>query len=416
MLSWYERARAVLPAGSFGNMDGTTLIERGQGAYVWDVQGRQYLDYLIGSGPMILGHNDPEVTEAVIERLGKGSTFFATSTVGIELAEMICSAMPCAEKLRYVSTGGEADMYALRLARAFTGRDKILKFEGGYHGMSAEAQMSLMPRKCLNFPVAEPDSAGILQSVREHVLVAPFNDSDFVRSVLAEQGEQIAAIIVEPFQRIIPPLPGFLELLRSECDKYGILLIFDEVVCGFRFAWGGGQVFYGVQPDICTLGKIIGGGFALAAIAGRADIMTLFDKSQAGEKWLMQIGTLSGNPVAAMAGLKTLEILSRPGQYDRLRQTGRRLQQAMTEALTAKGITHHIVGDDTLFDVIFSDNYPRNYRDILNSDMAMTERFNAGLQAQNILKPSQKIYVHLALSESDIDHTCSAFKTAADTL
>jgi glutamate-1-semialdehyde 2,1-aminomutase len=265
---WITRAQAVLPAGGFGNFDPSVIIREGRGSRVWDEDGKEYVDYLIGSGPMILGHGHPEVLEAVFEQLPRGMTFFANNAAGIELAEEICRAVPSAEQLRYVSTGGEADMYAMRLARAFTGRDKILKFEGGYHGMSAEAQMSLAPARLVNFPQAVPDSAGIPEAVRDGVLVAPFNDAGFVRSLISEYSGQIAGIIVEPLQRLIPPAPGFLETLRTECDRHGIVLIFDEIVTGFRFAYGGAQELYGVTPDICTLGKIIGGGFPLAPSPG----------------------------------------------------------------------------------------------------------------------------------------------------
>lgn len=411
--NWHDRARAILPGGTFGNMGADTLIARGDGAYVWDTDGNKYIDYLIGSGPMLIGHNPPEVVEAVKEQLSNGTTFFATSPPGIELGEVICDAMACAEKIRYVSTGGEADMYAMRLARAYTGRDKIVKFEGGYHGMSAEAQMSMFPTRNLNFPMAEPDSAGIGQDVQDNVLVAPYNDPAFVSSLLAEQGSDVAAILVEPLQRIIPPEPGFLEHLRAECDKHGILLIFDEVVTGFRFAWGGAQEKYGVTPDLCTLGKIVGGGYALAAIAGRADIMDLFDKSVGEDRWLMQIGTLSGNPVASVAGLKTLEILSRDGQYDKLRAIGKTLWDALTEALTEQGIAHTILGDLTLFDVVFADGHLRDYREVRGANADHLSKFNAGLHKRGLFKSTTKIYVHLALSDIDIDQTCEAFRAAA---
>ena len=308
------RAKKVLPGGGFGNFNPGIIIREGKGSRVWDMDGNEYIDYLIGSGPMMLGHGHPEVLDAVHEQLEKGMTFFANNPHGIELAEEICNAMACAEQVRFVSTGGEADMYAMRLARAFTGRDKIVKFEGGYHGMSAEAQMSLAPEKLVNFPVAVPDSAGIPDAVRDEMLIAPYNNLEFVSSLLNEHATDIAAIIVEPLQRVIPPAPGFLQGLRDLCTKHSIVLIFDEVVTGFRLAYGGAQELYGVTPDLCTLGKVIGGGFPLAAIAGNADMMKHFDKSQVGdEAFLMQIGTLSGNPVAAVAGLKTMEILRRPG-------------------------------------------------------------------------------------------------------
>jgi len=292
---WISRANAVLPAGGFGNFDPGIIIARGEGSHVWDEDGNEYIDYLIGSGPMLLGHGHPEVLEAVFEQLSKGMTFFANNARGIELAEEIRKAVACAEQVRFVTSGSEADMYAMRLARAFTGRTKILKFEGGYHGMSAEAQMSLSPAKQVNFPLAVPDSAGIPESVRNEMLISPFNDIEFVRSLMVEQGKEIAAIIVEPLQRIIPAEDGYLAALKVECEAHGILLIFDEIVTGFRLAYGGAQERYSVVPDICTLGKIIGGGFPLAAIGASREIMSHFDRSKVGaDKWLMQLGTLSG--------------------------------------------------------------------------------------------------------------------------
>lgn len=411
---WLDRAKAVLPGGGFGNFDPNVFIREGRGSRVWDEDGNEYVDYLIGSGPMLLGHGHPEVLEAVLEQLPRGQTFFANNALGVELAEDICAAMPCGEHLRYVSSGGEADMYAMRLARAFTGRDKIVKFEGGYHGMSAEAQMSLAPIKQVNFPQAIPDSAGIPQSVADEMLIAPFNDPDYIRSLLAEYEGQVAGIIVEPLQRIIPPEPGFLELLRTEADKYGIVLIFDEVVTGFRFAYGGAQELYGVTPDICTLGKVIGGGFPLAAIVGRTDIMAHFDKAQVGaDGWLMQLGTLSGNPVAAIAGIKSLEILRRDGQYDRLRGLGNRVQDMIRSELDPTGIAYRIVGDPTLFEVVFTGSNPRSYRDVLAGDASLGKHWNDALRAHGVFKSPGKTYPSLALTEADMALTEAAIQAAA---
>ncbi len=415
--SWIDRANAVLPAGGFGNFDPGIIIREGRGSRVWDEDGNEYVDYLIGSGPMLLGHGHPEVLDAVREQLLKGLTFFANNAAGIELAEQICDAMACAEQVRYVTSGGEADMYAMRLSRAFTGRDKIMKFEGGYHGMSAEAQMSLAPARLANFPLAVPDSAGIPAGVRDEMLIAPFNDIEFARSLIAEQGHEIAGIIVEPLQRVIPPAPGFLQALREECDKYGIVLVFDEIVTGFRLAYGGAQELYGVTPDVCTLGKIIGGGFPLAAIAGKAGIMAHFDKAKVGaDGFLMQLGTLSGNPVAAVAGMKTMEILRRPGQYDRLRSLGKTLMTSLSEHLGKAGFDHQIVGDPTLFDVLFTPARIRDYRDVHAADAARNLRFNKLLRDRGIFKSPGKLYPSLALTDADIEQTIDAIAYAAGKL
>ncbi len=414
---WTTRAQEVLPAGGFGNFDHSILIREGKGSRVWDEDGNEFIDYLIGSGPMLVGHGHEEVIDAVQEQVAKGMTFFANNAAGVELAEEICRAVPCAEQVRYTASGGEADMYAMRLARAYTGRTKMMKFEGGYHGMSAEAQMSLAPTNLVNFPVAVPDSAGIPESVRDEMLIAPFNDIDFARSLIAEHGQDIAGIIVEPLQRVIPPAPGFLEALREEADKHGIVLIFDEVVTGFRFAYGGAQELYGVTPDLCTLGKIIGGGFPLAATVGKTEIMAHFDKAKVGaEGFLMQLGTLSGNPVASVAGLKTMEILRRPGNYDRLREIGKTLQNALTESLGKRGIAHQIVGDPTLFDVVFTETPIRNYRDWLTGNAEINGRFNAVLREKGILKSPSKMYPCLALTDADINQTIEAIEAAAASL
>ena len=411
---WITRAQSVLPGGGFGNFDPTVFIRDGKGSRVHDEDGNEYIDYLIGSGPMLLGHGHPEVLEAVQSQLGKGLTFFTNNAAGIELAEEICNAMACAEQVRYVTSGGEAEMYAMRLARAYTGREKIMKFEGGYHGMCAEAQMSLAPAQPANFPVAVPDSAGIPESVRDNMLIAPFNDIDTVRALLDEYEKDVAAIIVEPLQRIIAPQEGFLQALRDECSNRSILLIFDEIVTGFRLAYGGAQQAYGVTPDICTLGKIIGGGFPLAAIAGSSEIMKHFDKSVVGaDGWLMQLGTLSGNPIAAVAGLKTMEILRRDGAYNTLHNTGEQLQKMFSEALTEQGHAHQILGHASLFDIVFTENEVHNYRSWLAVDHDKNYRFNHTLREHGILKAPGKCYPCLALTEEDLDQTSAAIKTAA---
>ena len=412
-----KRASQVMPASGFGNFDPSIIIREGKGSRVWDEDGNEFIDYLTGSGPMILGHGHPEVLDAVSEQMAKGMTFFAHNARGIELAEEICRALPCAEQVRYTCTGSEADMYAMRLARAYTQRDTILKFEGGYHGMSAEAQMSLAPERQVNFPVAVADSAGIPESVRNDMLVAPYNDIDFAHSIMEEMSGKIAAVIVEPFQRVIPPEPGFLKALREACDEHGSVLIFDEVVTGFRFSYGGAQSVYGVTPDVCTLGKIIGGGFPLAAIAGKTELMAHFDKEKVGsERFLMQLGTLSGNPLAAVAGLKTLEILRRPGQYEKLYETGKTLMKGIDECLRSTEHAAQVIGHPTLFDVVFREETVRNYRDVRSGDRDKAARFNATLQANGILKVPGKFYISLALTDTDIEQTLAAVQLAAQQL
>lgn len=405
---WIARAQTVLPAGGFGNFDPGIMIARGEGSHVWDEDGNEYIDYLIGSGPMLLGHGHPEVMEAVLEQLPKGMTFFANNAKGVQLAEAIADAVPCCEQVRFVASGGEADMYAIRLARAYTGRNKILKFEGGYHGMSAEAQMSLAPTARVNFPQAVPDSAGIPQGVADQMLIAPYNDLVAVEALLIEH-KDVAAIIAEPLQRIIPAEPGYLQGLRDLCNKHSVLLIFDEIVTGFRLAYGGAQERYGVTPDICTLGKIIGGGFPLAALGASTEIMQHFDKAIVGaDKWLMQLGTLSGNPIAAAAGLKTMEVLRRKGSYDKLRAIGKALQDMQSDALTKAGVPHQICGDETLFDIFFTKAVCRDYRSAKHDDPARNAAYNGSLRKNGIFKSPGKLYPSLAVTEADLEHTKNA--------
>jgi glutamate-1-semialdehyde 2,1-aminomutase len=416
-LGLMEKAKRVLPGGSFGNFPPDIVIREGRGGRVWDESGKEYVDFLLGSGPMLVGHAQPEVTAAAQAVVAKGTTFFANNRHGIELAEAIVAAVPCAEQVRFVSSGSEADLYAMRAARAFMKRDKILKFEGGYHGMSDYSLMSLAPKRPGNFPQPVPDSAGIPRSLRDEVLVAPFNDLEVVAGLVREHRDALAGVIVEPFQRIIPPAPRFLAGLREITEENGILLIFDKVVTGFLLAYGGAQEYYGVVPDLCTLGKVIGGGFPLAAIAGRADIMAHFDRAAVGDDgFLMQVGTLSGNPVAAAAGLATLEILRRPGAYERLFATGRELMGALSELLKRAGISAQVSGEPPLFDVVFSAEPVRDYRGTLRGDAELLRRFNSLLRERGVLKGESKYYVSLAHTPEDIRHTCDAWASAIKVL
>lgn len=408
-----EQAKRVLPGGSFGNMPAEVILKEGRGGRIYDEAGKEYVDYLLGSGPMFIGHAHPDVTAAVQAQVPLGTTFFGNNRHGIALAEAIVEAVPCAEQVRFLCSGTEADLYAMRAVRAFRKRDKILKFEGGYHGMSDYALVSLAPKNPGNFPRGSVDSAGIPKSVIDEMVVAAFNDIEMVESLIEEQKDELAGVIVEPFQRLIPPKPGFLQALRAVTAKHGIPLIFDEVVTGFRFAYGGAQEYYGVTPDLCSLGKIVGGGFALAAIAGRADIMKHFDRlAMTDEDFIFQVGTLSGNPVAAVAGLATLEVLKQPGTYDRVFAAGRELMATLAELAQQAGFKAQVVGEPPLFDIIFTDQPIKDYRDTLKGDAALLKRFNQHLRARGIMKGESKYYVSVAHTRADLDHTIGAWKEA----
>ena len=411
------RAHRVLPGGSLGNVNQDIVITRGAGSRIWDASGNEYVDYLLGSGPMVIGHSHPEVIEVVREQLAKGTTFFANNEHAIELAEEIVDAVPCAEKVRFSSTGTEATLYAMRAARAYRGKDKILKFEGGFHGMNDYALMSVFSVNPEGYPHPSPDSAGIPRSIQDEVLIAPFNDLDTTREIVEQYHDEIGGIIVEPFQRLIPPQPGFLQGLRKLADDYEIPLIFDEVVTGFRFAYGGAQEYYGVTPDLCTLGKAVAGGFPLTAVAGSDEIMSHMDSAAVPSGGFMpQIGTLSGNPIAAVAGLKTLEILRRPGTYETMRATGDKLSGNLQRMLDEAEIPAQVTGESVLFDVFFTAQEITDHRSTLTVDRETMSRFNSGVLGRGVFKGASKFYISAAHTEVDVEQTLEAFRGAVEDL
>jgi glutamate-1-semialdehyde 2,1-aminomutase len=412
--AWLERASVVAGSSLAGYRLPSAVdfvVAEASGSRIRDVDGREYIDFLIGSGPMILGHAHPAVVEAVADHLGRGSTYYMLNTRAIELAERIVAASPCAERVRYTSTGGEATAFAIRLARGFTGRAKVLKFEGGYHGSSDVALMSFAPNEPTSFPEPQPDSAGITDGVASDVLVAPYNDVEQTRRIATEHASDLAAIIVEPQQRCIPPHPDFLPALREIADQAGALLIFDEVVTGFRLAWGGAQEFYGVTPDLAAYGKIIGGGYPLAAVAGPARVMDLTDTALKGRpNYVHFSGTLNGNPIASVAGLATLNELDQPGSYERLDELGTRLRRGLAEAAERRRIPLSVIGQGPLAALHFTDRQVTSYRDVLGADKQRLARANAGLVKRGILAQlSTKFYLSLAHSDDDVDRCVEAF-------
>jgi glutamate-1-semialdehyde 2,1-aminomutase len=411
-----EKAARYLPGGNTGNTNFPDslrfLAKEGRGSHIWDVSGNEYIDWLMGSGPMVLGHAHPAVVEAVTEAVGQGSTFFTTNEKAVLLAEELVKAVPCAEKVRFTTSGTDACFQAMRAVRAYTGREKVLKFEGGFHGTSDYALMSVTPSAAGEFPQAEANSGGIPRALQELMLIAPFNGLDTTIAIIEAHHNELAAVIVEPLQRVIAPQPGFLQGLREVTARYNIPLIFDEVVTGFRLAYGGAQARYGVTPDLCSVGKIMGGGYPLAAVMGRSDIMSVYDQSMAAsDDYVNQIGTLNGNPIACAAGLATLAELRKEGVYQRLRAVGGRIRQALVDICAENGIPAQSSGDDTIFDVFFTDRSVRNYRDGLTADAQMMARFNAGLLEQGILKSwPQKYYPSLAHTDEDVEQTIEAFR------
>lgn len=354
----FEHAKQRIPGGvnspvrAFKGVGGDPVfISHADKAYLYDADGRRYIDYVGSWGPMIAGHANPEVIEAVREAAGRGLSFGAPTEIEITMAERVCALVPSMDMVRMVSSGTEATMSAIRLARGFTGRDKIVKFEGCYHG-HGDSLLVKAGSGALTFGV--PSSPGVPADLAQHTLTLTYNDLGEVKETFAQKGREIACIIVEPVagnMNCIPPKPGFLEGLREICDEHGALLIFDEVMTGFRVALGGAQGLYGITPDLTTLGKVIGGGMPVGAFGGRRDVMEKL--SPLGPVY--QAGTLSGNPIAMTAGLKMLEILSRPGFYERVTAKTEQLMQGLQARADAANIpmTTNQVG--SMFGFFFTD-------------------------------------------------------------
>ncbi|HET6725928.1 MAG TPA: glutamate-1-semialdehyde 2,1-aminomutase [Gammaproteobacteria bacterium] len=389
----FEQARRFIPGGvnspvrAFGSVGGAPrFIARAEGPYLYDEGGRRYIDYVGSWGPMIAGHAHPRVIEAVHAAVDNGLSFGAPTTLETRLAEKVVSMMPSIELLRMVNSGTEATMSAIRLARAFTGREAIVKFEGGYHGHS-DALLVKAGSGALTFGV--PSSPGVPADVTAHTLTLPYNDIDAARDAFAQSGAKVAAVIVEPIagnMNCIPPVPGFLEGLRELCSASGSVLIFDEVMTGFRVAPGGAQQLYSVTPDLTTLGKIIGGGMPVGAFGGRREIMEMIAPSGP----VYQAGTLSGNPVAIAAGLATLEIVSAPDFHPRLARATDRLIAGLRDAAARSGVpfaTNHVCG---MFGLFFSeDARVERYEQVVACDIdRFTRFFRAMLDAGVYLAPS----------------------------
>ena len=396
------------------------ILKKGKGSRVWDVSGREYIDYLMGSGPMVLGHAHPAVVAAVVEAAGKGSTFFATAENAVLLAEKIVEAVPCAEKVRFTTSGTDACFQCLRIARSFRRRDKVLKFEGGYHGTSDYASMSVTPTpdNLREFPEPVPSSGGIPQAVQQTMLVAPYNDADTTTAIIEKHHDELAAVIVEPMQRILSPRPGFLQALREVTSHHQIPLIFDEVVSGFRLAYGGAQEYYDVTPDLAALGKIVGGGYALGAVVGAEEIMSVYDPASADtDRYVPQMGTLNGSPVACAAGLATIGELRKEGTYQRLHATGRRLRNALERLCREAEIPMQPSGEDPIFGFYFTEQPITDYRSTLAADSELMARFNTLLLDQGILKNwPDKFYPSLALTSEDVEKTVEVFTSTIERL
>ena len=412
-----RRAEQVLPGGILGShRSGPGLefvVKEGRGAYLWDMNGQRYLDYLLGSGPMLLGHAHPAVVQAVERQMARGTSYFLLNEPAIQLAEEIVKAVPCAEQVRYTSSGSEATFFALRVARAFRKREKIMKFEGGFHGTHDYALMSVVPRSPKAFPAPMTDSAGVPHALEGEVLIAPYNDLATAEALIAAHHDELAAVLIEPYQRTIVPAPGFLQGLRAATRRYEVPLVFDEIVTGFRFAYGGAQQYYGVVPDLAAYGKVVAGGFPLACIAGPKSIMRHFDASLEGTpEYVWQAGTFNGNAIACAAGLATLAELRKPGAYERLFRTGTRLRDGLAAAVRKHGVAARVTGEPPVFDIFFTDREIIDYRATLTADREQIKRFNQELVRRRVVKAVNKIYVSLAHTDADVAETLEIFDQA----
>ncbi len=411
----FEAARRVIPGGvnspvrAFNGVGGEPVFfARAEGAYLYDEDGRRYIDYVASWGPMILGHSHPEVVRAVQETAARGLSFGAPTALEVEMAEAVCRAVPSLELVRMVNSGTEATMSAIRLARGYTGRDKIVKFEGCYHG---HADSLLVKAGSGALTLGVPTSPGVPADLARHTLTLDYNDIDQVRRVFDEMGGDIACVIVEPVagnMNCVPPVPGFLEGLREVCDAHGAVLIFDEVMTGFRVALGGAQAYYNVTPDLTTLGKVIGGGMPVGAFGGRREIM----EHIAPLGPVYQAGTLSGNPVAMAAGLANLRLISEPGFFDTLEQKVQRLTDGLEAAAREAGValTTNRVGG--MFGFFFTgEEKIRNFAQVSACDVERFKRFFHGMLEQGVyLAPSafEAGFVSAAHTEADIDATIEA--------
>ncbi len=410
----YKRALELMPGGvnspvrAFKAVGGSPIfIKKAKGSKIYDVDSNEYIDYVLSWGPMILGHSHPSVVKALKTAIENGTSFGAPTSLEIELAQMVIKAYPSIEKIRMVNSGTEATMSAIRAARGFSKRDKIIKFEGCYHG-HANGLLVKAGSGAATFGV--PDSPGVPKSYAKNTITLPFNDIKAFKSMVQKEWKSIACVIVEPVVGNIGcvlPKPGFLEALRRETEKYGIVLIFDEVMTGFRVSFGGAQAYYGIKPDMTCLGKVIGGGLPVGAYGGKREIMSMV----APEGPVYQAGTLSGNPIAMTAGIETLKILSKKDTYEKLEKTMQRLEDGLKDAAKRAGVKTRFYRAGTMFCTYFTDKDVYDYKTAKTSDTERFAKFFMGMLNRGInLAPSQfeAGFISIAHTKADIEKTISA--------
>jgi len=411
--SWRERALRAFPAGSNGEFglpaELVPVLERGHGCRVTDTEGRSFLDFTMAWGSAIAGHAHPDIVSAASRAATDGTGFAAVNRRAVELAEHIQSLCPCAQKVRFVASGTEATLLCLRIAHAATSRRKVLRFEGAYHGQHPVGIAGMIHGRPRQLPVCDPAGAGA-PWVEQDVLLGSYNHLEITRQVIESHAPDLAAIIVEPFHRCLKPAPGFLQGLRDLATRHGIILIFDEVVTGFRLAPGGAQEFYGVTPDLAAYGKALGGGFPIGAYAGRADLMDTVDEHRyPGPHYAWSASTTGGNPVSAAAALATLDLLNTPGTYARLHQLGAQFRSRLAQTLAQSPFPAQVLGDGPIAQIAFSSQPVIDHDSWLLTDRVLTRATLLGLIERGVfLNPmGTKLYLSLAHTAADIDSFCN---------
>ena len=420
---YYKVAAESLPGAGLGSYslpdDVRFVIHRGEGSRLQDVRGRWYVDYVGGAGALVLGHAFPTVVDAVKDQAERGIHFFGTlNEQCIQLAEQLVPLIPCADRIAFTTTGSEATAYAMRTARAATGRSKVLKFEGAYHGNHDYSAFSVTPKALSNYPQGRPETGGLPANMVDNVLVSPYNDLDTVRRIVEENRDDVAAIIVEPIQRIIFPKEDFLPGLRKICDDNDVLLIFDEVVTGFRLALGGAQEYFGVLPDLASYGKIIGGGGPLGCVGGKAEYVNLMNPRNRGlANYSYVNGTLHGNPVAAVVGLATLVELKKPPFYRDLHALADDLCKACQDVLDKNNTSAIVAGKGSLWQILFMDKAPVSHADIMNADQTSGRALDlAQLHEGLYVLPNVRRFVSAVHTGQDIEDTVRALDAACKSI
>ncbi len=408
-------SRAGSSGGNALPKDVRFVFSHGRGARFWDTSGNEYIDYVLGSGALVLGHAHPAIQRAIADQATRGTHFFAyLNEPAVQLARRVTPYIRCAERIRFTTSGSESTFHAIRLARGFSGKQRILKFEGAYHGNHDYAQHSTSPKRSGEFPTPVPDSAGIPPEVRDLVMVAEFNDADALERLVRDHAHELAAVIIEPIQRIISPKSGFLKAVREITQRHGVLLILDEVVTGFRYASAAHRNTSTSSPIWRPMARSSGSGLPVGAVAGRADIMDQGDPGQKGQPgYVYQNGTLQGHPLGCAAALATLDTIEDEHFYPRLFDIADRLRQGLRAVFDRHGLPVVVFGDGPMWHFLFADRVPQTYRDIVASDQKALARFDTELIRQGIfVLPGTRRFVSITHTDADLQDTFEAFDRA----